>query len=260
MAVVKNQEKGKHLQADSRRVDYFRDQHGRVWWAQVDKRTGDPVESLNTYKWSAPQTPAYLNGMFTPPEQYRMIVRSPGSPAELHIDYDAWIADWNQHYTRWDQARVDITNKMTDGFDAIKQLETPSPTIRRIVGPGPYPPLEIIQQMAEGDEWALGKTEDIPAWFTQEIHDDLVTTARQTRLFSPKALRMLGKVQRGELARSRQVANPKVRRKKETLAAMSRDELVEIAEAYNVPTSGLAHPDIVDGILAAYSGKVPAGV
>lgn len=242
-----------HPQADARRLDYFKDQHGRVWWAQCEKKTGDPVESPNPFRWNAPQTPDYLRKMFRPPEQYVKVVRTPGQPVAILVDYDQWRSDWHDHYGRWDQARHDIIQKATDGHDVVKQMENPSPYLRRIVGPSPYPPLEVIERMSEGDAWALGFVPEVPAWFTQQLHDEIVNTARANRLFSPSALRKLGKATRAELrGQPALVKNPKVRRKQETLDQMTRDELVEIAEAFGVPTSQKGNAELVADILAAY--------
>lgn len=196
MAKVEVKLEGGHAQVEDRYTGWLNDQHGRTWTGSFSKRGGTPTDAMNPTRWTAPQSPQWLRGLFVPPEQYRQVVRAEAAPLALHIDYDGWIATLNAAQAHFDQTKIDVINHQAQGFDAIRLMEHPPASLLRILGPSPFPPLEVVERMAEGDAWALGKSDEVPAWFTKTLEQEIVHTGRATGLFQTWQLRELNKVER----------------------------------------------------------------
>ena len=196
MARVEVKQEGGHLQVEDRYTSYLNDGQGRTWTGIFSRKSGSPADYPTPTGWTSPQTPQYLRGLFLPPEQYRTIVRPEGKPMSIAIDYDRWISDLNAGQASYEQTKRDVINKQADGYDAIRLMEDPPKALLDIIGPGPFPPLEVVERMADGDEWALGISAVIPEWFTPEMESVIKHTARQTGLFQTWQLRELNKRER----------------------------------------------------------------
>lgn len=196
MARVEVKMEGGHAQVLDRYPAYFNDEQKRTWSVNMSKKSGAPADYPTPTRWTAPLSPTYLRGLFVPPPQYRKVIAPEGEPMHIRIDYDGWISDLQVAEQHHDQTKVDVINHQAQGFDAIRLMENPPQALLKIIGPGPFPPLEVIEYMAEGDAWALGLTEKVPGWFTKAMHDQIVHTARMTGLMQSWQMREVTKAER----------------------------------------------------------------
>lgn len=208
MARVEVVLKGGHAQVEDRYIGYLSDQHGRTWTGIFSKKSGDPSDYPTPTRWTAPLSPQFLRGLFVPPSQYRKIDRPEAKAASVLIDYDAWMTDLQAAQAHHDQTKVDVINHQAQGFDAIRLMEDPPASLLNIIGPGPFPPIEVVEEMSAGDAWALGQSDVIPSWFTEALQKQIVHTARQTGLFQTWQLRELTKAERVE--RKRKMGRPAI--------------------------------------------------
>lgn len=220
MARVEVVLKGGHAQVEDRYTTFLQDQHGRTFTLNMSRKGGGDAGVPSPTRWTAPLSPSHLRGLFLPDAQYRVTVHPEAAPVHLHIDYDKWISDLQAAQGHHDQTKVDVINHQAQGFDAIRLMENPPPSLLKIIGPGPFPPIEVVEEMANGDDWALGKTDVVPAWFTQNLHDQIVATARQTGLMQTWQLRELAKAERVERKRALAAGDPALA-KKQAVADLS---------------------------------------
>lgn len=76
-------------QADQRRAVKYTDQHGRRWFAEVEKSTGQPC---------IPLQPEFV-APIVPPRKY--VKTDPEIPGRVVINYPAWIKDLQEADTAW---------------------------------------------------------------------------------------------------------------------------------------------------------------
>ena len=226
MARVEMVLKGGHAQVEDRYTGYYSDQHGRTYTCNMSRKSGGPADYPSPTNWTAPMSPQFLRGFFVPPSQYRMLRMPEGAPMSVDIDYDKWISDLNAGMAHFDQSKTDVINRQADGFEAIRLMENPPPSLMKIIGPAPFPPLEVVEEMADGDAWALGLSDVVPSWFTKAIEHQIIDTARATGLFQTWQLRELNKIER-------------THRK----AAMSKAEQRQDAEALKDITAATKWPE-----------------
>jgi hypothetical protein len=198
MARVEVVLKGGHAQVEDRYVGFQNDKQGRTWTGIMSRKGGDATDRWTPTRWTAPTTPSWLRGLFIPPSQYVKLARPEGAASYIDVDYDGWLADIGARTGSHENEKREIIRKMTDGYDAVKQMETPSPALLEMVGPGPFPPLIVVEEMAAGDLWALGLSDEKPSWFTEALEAQIIHTARMTNLFQAHQLRDLAKYERAK--------------------------------------------------------------
>lgn len=151
-----------------RRRTFFKDQHGRKYFANVEIETGDPLD-LAAYAWTAPLAPHWARGRFLPPigdpEVVRVIPDDQRADfgCDVFIDYAKW--EEKQHARnrqREDQMREMVRGMAGNGADITGMLENPSPKILEYLGPEAFPPVELIRAMRAENPWALGLTDVVP--------------------------------------------------------------------------------------------------
>lgn len=130
---------------EHRRPLTLTDQHGRPWFCNEDKRSGQPVGNLEPKGWSAP---------VYPPTQY--IIRDPEQPYRCAIDYDRLIADHQQAADTWYRAKVREGARLHG--QKFKESEEATTQILDIIGPPPTR-WEIWEACRQGNRWVLGLTE-----------------------------------------------------------------------------------------------------
>lgn len=157
-------------QHENRRYETFRDKFGRFYGANVELSTGDPCEVLMPQGWRTP-TPVWAKPLLLPPlddrEICRMVPRHLRAQKgyELEIDFARWLMKWDAANERHLKKIADYARGMAaKGGQSIAQLvENPTPELLFQVGPGPMPPREFIVAMAAGNQWALMRSDRVPA-------------------------------------------------------------------------------------------------
>ena len=184
----------KHVQADGRHTEWFEDQWGRAYFATVGPK-GDPDESPKPSGWTAPLNPEWAKHLLLPPESYRTVSRVRGRQTRIVINMDAWLVsaeEAEENYRRWKEGVVD---KLSGGIDVQRLLENPPAAIARQFGNAPFPGVLWVQMIADGDPWALGKTEAIPEWAVPLL-PALRIGARAAHLLSAAAMREIAAEER----------------------------------------------------------------
>lgn len=146
-------------QEASRRYEEFRDQHGRIWGANVEIKTGDPCEVLTPVGWQAPTAPSWFAGKLTPPPDHVKMVPSKYRARkgyQVEVDYVGWIEAVDKRTEEHQQKLADIAQGMAKGGDVLALIENPSPALLQFVGPAPFPPRAFIQAAQAGNAWATG--------------------------------------------------------------------------------------------------------
>lgn len=170
MSVVQH-EQGSHPQADKRFPSTMRDQWGNDWYASFEppnpnaKQAGAlpaPAESPKPKGWMMPIGPKWLQALFLPPEQYRVVK----NPSEIVIDTDRWLADTVTAEADWRMLmqRIAVEGLKYKAGDLPKILDNPPVELLNECGPAPFPPAIVVQAIADGDAWCLGKSEVTPKW------------------------------------------------------------------------------------------------
>ena len=138
-------------QPNNRRPAEFSDQHGRLWHATTEMRTGHAV---------GPLTP-----MFTSPLEVesRYVKHDPLDSHKVHIDYQRWIRDVREATDNWDQA-IRMTAAQMGVEGTISELiANPPPEILDKVGPRPVVmSVEVIQAAEAGNAWILHGEGEMP--------------------------------------------------------------------------------------------------
>jgi len=88
-------ETDRNSQARTRRYRRFIDQHGRRWGGECEIMTGHPI-----------QLRALFEAPVVPPTAYLKFDVNEDNPAEMHINYDAWVADRTTAEEDWDRRRL----------------------------------------------------------------------------------------------------------------------------------------------------------
>jgi len=137
-------------QADKRRNMTLTDQHGRQYFAVIEKASGFPTGLVQPL-YDAPHPDLY------PPQKYmRFPVDQPG---KLMIDYAAWEGEATAGIAAWEQERI-RTGSMIHGA-AFDPHAPPTIQLVMMIGPKPMSPLPI-KAMRQGNRWALGLSDVKP--------------------------------------------------------------------------------------------------
>lgn len=161
-------------QAANMRPQVWTDQHGRPWFSIVNKRDDSqaPASPPTAEGWTAPYAPG--------PEYLRMPPGDHRTYGRLEVDYERWLGDVHQS---WEDrtARLDgYARAYAQSDDTLyaQLVAHPSAAILAALGPAPLHPNYVKACMA-GDRWALGFTDEMPAW-ARKLWPDGFTDPRRT--------------------------------------------------------------------------------
>ena len=152
--------KGKS-QASKRRYQLYKDQHGRMWGASVEKSTGDPCSLPERQGWTAP-----LN---VEPKYMKM----DSANNSLVIDYERWIRDTDEAHARWHQVLREAATVLYGQGGVSAAIENPQPELLDRIGPQPGQRKEPLEAAMLGNRWILGFTDAKPAWATEFFPDKI---------------------------------------------------------------------------------------
>jgi hypothetical protein len=128
-------------QADLRRPQYMNDQHGRRWFADIEKRSGYPTGVIRP-RFDAPWYP----------DQSALKI-DPDTPNDIRIDYDALLAERLEGHREY-HARA-VEESASRRWTVPDEGETYSKELQLIVGKPPQP-LEPIVAAMQLNSWILG--------------------------------------------------------------------------------------------------------
>lgn len=137
-------------QHEQRRAQTFKDQHGRGWWASVEKTTGHPSEPLRAGSW------AYVGGAALVPIPQHYIILNPDEISVLRIDYDRWRADLRG--AKEDYRRLAVSTGLQIHKEAFDEAHPFTDSVVHIIGKPPFDEMPVIA-MQQGNHWMLGLTE-----------------------------------------------------------------------------------------------------
>jgi hypothetical protein len=131
----------KNDQADRRRYQKYKDQHGRDWGANIEVSNGQPtgkIEALHTAPLAVPQ---------------KFIRTVEGKPYDLHIDYRTWeeeLRTADREYRRL--AMEEGMRQQGDAYDAEAPIK---PGVLSVIGGAPQSILPVIAARQE-NAYVLG--------------------------------------------------------------------------------------------------------
>lgn len=132
--------------------DFFTDQHGRSWHAEVEIATGHPCSPLTPDGWSAP-----LNV----PRHYISVLRGKrqrGAAREnydIRVEYDTWIREWTESAKRWEAEAQKVAIQLKVPPAERKNGQYPADVLLA-VGPRPAATLEAVKAAKQGNKYVLG--------------------------------------------------------------------------------------------------------
>jgi hypothetical protein len=127
---------------------FFRDQHGRRYHAEIELKTGHPC---------GPLVPSYRAPLVVP-QQYLTLSNDPENPTRLTINYTAWESDARAARRDWEQEGRSRALKMYgDAYDPRKPF---GQDVLDIIGPAPSA-VEPIIAARQGNSWVLGLSDRI---------------------------------------------------------------------------------------------------
>lgn len=136
--------------------DFFTDQHGRLYHAEVEITTGHPCSPLMPVGWKAP---------LDVPQNYLTVLRgrrSRGAAREnydLRVEYATWIRDWTESGKRWD---ADATKTAIRLLGAGWDRKAFPPEVMLEMGPRPGGKLPAVVAASQGHPYVLGLREYDP--------------------------------------------------------------------------------------------------
>lgn len=133
-------------QADLRRPAYLKDQHGRTWFADIEKRSGFPVGPIRA-RFSAPWYPDQGSFRF-----------SESDPSHFAIDYEWLLSQRMEAHDEYHQRAVE--ESATRQWDVPERGEPYSRNLQLIVGRPPNP-IEPIVAAMQGNKWILGLSKKV---------------------------------------------------------------------------------------------------
>src|SRR5262245_27396887 len=122
-------------------MESFRDQHGRIYFANVELTTGDPCEALHPDGWRAPINPEWAKRLLVPPTDDLEVVKL--VPRQLRarkgysveINYGRWLEKWDEAHERLQKKILDFAKGMTKGSGQwLALVENPPPELLKLVG------------------------------------------------------------------------------------------------------------------------------
>lgn len=139
-----------------------KDQHGRTWGAEIDKRTDQPCGPLR----------AYFDAPWMPDAQYvHWRIDEDTTLPSVFIDYPEMKGDRRMAAKEWEKRFMQIGVTL-DGqrFDPSQ----PSLSVQQAAGPRPAP-VEVAIAAERNDPWLLGFTADMPHFlepYFAHLNDD----------------------------------------------------------------------------------------
>jgi hypothetical protein len=125
-------------QADQRRAQVMRDQHGREWSGSIEIKSGYPSGVV------FPQF-AVPRHELVPPQKYLKYPEN--QPGRVVIDYADWIKDLDDALVSYETRKIQFANAIPGGAQ--------SPQLPQLMGPKPMSSVPV-KAMQQGNKWALG--------------------------------------------------------------------------------------------------------
>lgn len=132
-------------QPATRRPGFLTDQHGRKWFANIDRKSGCPVGVIQPHEWTAP---------WYPPQG--VLKTNAEDPTKLRIDYEGLLSALMDDIEKWESLyRKTALQQGWDPEDKNKERN-----VLEIIGPRPKA-VEPIVACMKGDKWTLGLTDRV---------------------------------------------------------------------------------------------------
>ena len=106
----------------------------------------------------------WAKGLLLPPPELVKVKREIGKPPIVDIMLDKWLALMENRQAEYEEFRHGVVSALSGGINVPSLLDNPPPRIAKEFGPSPFPGMEFVQMIADGDEWANGLTEEVPEW------------------------------------------------------------------------------------------------
>jgi hypothetical protein len=127
---------------------FFRDQHGRRYHAEIELKTGHPC---------GPLVPQYRAPLVVP-QQYLTLSNDPENPTKITVNYTKWEADARAARKDWEaEGRSRALKMYGDAYDPRKPF---GQDVLDIIGPAPSA-VEPIIAARQGNSWVLGLSDRI---------------------------------------------------------------------------------------------------
>ena len=137
---------GRYGQDATRRQGTLKDQHGRIYSASIDKKSGYPVGPIQPKGWTAP--------FYVGQDSYKF--EDENDVTRFRIDYETLLLDRTKAHEAWAAAyRKEALDRGWDPNDETKRA-----SILHEVGPQPHP-VEPIVACMQGNKWILGLTDKV---------------------------------------------------------------------------------------------------
>jgi hypothetical protein len=127
---------------------FFRDQHGRRYHAEIELKTGHPC---------GPLVPQYRAPLVVP-QQYLVLSNDPENPTLLTVNYTRWESDARAARKDWEaEGRSRALKMYGDAYDPRKPF---GQDVLDIIGPAPSA-VEPVIAARQGNSWVLGLSDRI---------------------------------------------------------------------------------------------------
>lgn len=143
-------------QAETRRPAHLTDQHGRRWFADIEKRSGFPVGPIRA-RFDAPWFP----------DQGALRI-SLEEPNRIFIDYEWLLSQRQEAHNDYHQKAVE--ESAARQWDVPERGQPYSRNLQMIVGKPPAP-IEPVVAAMQGNRWILGLTKVVDQRLTPFITD-----------------------------------------------------------------------------------------
>jgi len=159
-------------QSRKRSYAIYTDQHGRVWGANIENKTGDPCGPLEpgpAWRAKAPIIP--LDKFITVNSRQR----------QLFIRYEDIIYDIAEANQLWETELRKFAVKMY-GTAAPTAIANPPAELLDIVGPRPGGDREVWEAAIMENQWILGLTDKKPKWAEKFFPEKEVVLTRANKI------------------------------------------------------------------------------
>ena len=126
------------------------DQHGREWLYELELKTMDQTAEMRPAGWTDP---------LRTPIKYVQLLRQPKTKQRIfdkvRILWREWASEARRALEDWKLNLWNVGQDLSSGLLTTAQLEA-DPRIVKMAGPRPWPPVEAIEQAANGHQGLLG--------------------------------------------------------------------------------------------------------